>query len=308
MLKKIYMARHKGFCMGVKRAINIAEETNGGDDDHVTILNEIVHNDAVVERFRSEGVAQALSVDDVDSGTLIISAHGVAPDVIEDAKSKGLKVIDATCPLVTKIYDIILKAVKDGYHVIHFGDPDHDETKGVVGYAPDHITVVSTTEQLAALPDWNDRKLCLTVQTTAHTSTFRDARKVARGKWPGIKIADSVCNATTQRQSAIEELAPKVDMVLVVGSKTSANSNRLARISESICGKGRLINSADDIDIEWFAASENISKVGLTAGASTPDFLVEEVVKRLMEISGGVAEVIVPEKKRRSELVAKRTG
>lgn len=308
MLKKIYMARHKGFCMGVKRAITIAEETGQSEDGRVTILNEIVHNDAVVEKFRSDGVAQALSVDDVDTGTLIISAHGVAPDVIGDAKSKGLNVIDATCPLVTKIYDIILKAVEEDYHVIHFGDPDHDETKGVVGHAPEDITVVSTTEQLQALPDWEDRKLCLTVQTTAHISTFREAQKVARGKWPEIRIADSVCNATTQRQSAIEELAPKVDMVLVVGSKTSANSNRLARISESICGKGRLINSAADIDTEWFAPSENLSKVGVTAGASTPDFLVEEVIERLVEISGGAAEVIVPEKKRRSRPATKRAG
>lgn len=308
MLKKIYVARHKGFCMGVKRAITIAEETGQSQDGRVTILNEIVHNDAVVEKFRSEGVAQALSVDDVDTGTLIISAHGVAPNVIEDARSKGLNVIDATCPLVTKIYDIILKAVASGYQVIHFGDPDHDETRGVVGYAPDHITVVSTTEELQSLPDWEDRKLCLTVQTTAHTSTFREAQKVARRKWPDIEIADSVCNATTQRQSAIEELAPKVDMVLVVGSKTSANSNRLARISESICGKGRLINSAVDIDTEWFAPSENLSKVGVTAGASTPDFLVEEVIERLVEISGGAAEVIVPEKKRRAGPAAKRAG
>lgn len=308
MLKKIYIARHKGFCMGVKRAITIAEETGQRDNGRVTILNEIVHNDAVVEKFKADGVGQALSVDDVDSGTLIISAHGVAPDIIENAKSKGLNVIDATCPLVTKIYDIILEAVEEGYHVIHFGDPDHDETKGVVGYAPEEITVVSTTEQLQDLPDWEDRKLCLTVQTTAHISTFREARKIARRKWPEVRIADSVCNATTQRQSAIEELAPKVDLVLVVGSKTSANSNRLARISESICGKGRLINSAKDIGEEWFAPSENVSKVGVTAGASTPDFLVEEVIERLIGISGGVAEVIVPEKKRRSAPVERRAG
>ena len=308
MLKTIYIARHKGFCMGVKRAIKISEETSRSDDDRVTILNEIVHNDAVVEKFKSEGLGQALSVDEVTGGTLIISAHGVAPDVIKDAESKGLKVIDATCPLVTKIYDIILKAVENGYHIIHFGDPDHDETKGVVGYAPDHITVVPTTEELQSLPDWEDRKLCLTVQTTAHISTFQEAQQLARRKWPDIKIADSVCNATTQRQSAIEELAPKVDMVLVVGSKTSANSNRLASISESICGKGRLINSAGDIDTEWFVPSEHISKVGVTAGASTPDFLVEEVIDRLVEISGGAAEVIVPERKVRHKPAAKQAG
>ncbi|MEW5995193.1 MAG: 4-hydroxy-3-methylbut-2-enyl diphosphate reductase [Candidatus Zixiibacteriota bacterium] len=300
MLKRIIIARHHGFCMGVKRAIKIAEKTAQQDNGPVTILNEIVHNEAVVEKFRQQGVGQAFSVDEVNGGTLIISAHGIAPDIIHRAETKGLRVIDATCPLVTRIYTIIQKIVQNGYHVIHFGDRNHDETKGVVGYAPDHITVASTKDELMALPDWPDRKLGLTVQTTAHMAEFADVEKLARQKWPHIEIFNTVCNATTKRQTAIMDLAPQVDMVLVVGSQTSANSKRLARLSEALCGKGVLIGSASEIDPDWFAGDSGVEKVGISAGASTPDFLVEEVIERLVEISGGTAEVVVPEKNNRA--------
>lgn len=299
MLKQIIIARHHGFCMGVKRAINIAEETAATDKNNVTILNEIVHNEAVVERFKSEGVGQKLSVDDVEGGTLIISAHGVAPSVIERANAKGLKVIDATCPLVSRIYEIILKVVDNGYHVIHIGDKDHDETIGVLGHAPEHITVVSSKRDIEALPDWKERKLGLTVQTTYHMSQFQEMEVLAKEKWPHIEVFDTICNATTKRQQAVLDLAPKVDMFLVVGSRTSANSQRLAEISNAICGNGRLINSADDIQEEWFDDDRGVETIGVSAGASTPEFLVEAVVQRLQDISGGTAEVVVPERRKK---------
>jgi (E)-4-hydroxy-3-methyl-but-2-enyl pyrophosphate reductase len=308
MLKKILIARHYGFCMGVKRAINIAEDTAQDHSGKVTILNEIVHNDAVVDNFKRQGVGQAFSLDDVDGGTLIISAHGIAPSVIAQAERKGLNVIDATCPLVSRIYTIIEKIVKNGYYVIHFGDRNHDETKGVVGYAPDHITVVSSKEELMALPEWPDRKLGLTVQTTAHTAEFAEIENLAKRKWPHVEIFNTVCNATTKLQSAIMDLAPQVDMVLVVGSTTSANSKRLATISEAICGRGILIGSAADIDESWFDEDQGVQKVGISAGASTPDFLVEEVIQRLVEISSGEAEVILPEKKNQVRNVSQRVG
>lgn len=304
MLKKIHMARHQGFCMGVKRAIQIADETAREVGGKVTILNEIVHNDAVVEKFRKEGVGQAFSVDEVDEGTLIISAHGVSPDVKAAAKARGLNLIDATCPLVERIYVIIDKIVNNGYHVIHWGELDHDETRGVVGHAPEHITVASSHEELLALPEWRDRKLGLTVQTTAHLDEVGRVEELAREKWPHIEIFNTICNATTQRQNAIMDLAPNVDMVLVVGSKSSANSNRLARIADAICGRGVLIGSADDIDERWFTGDHGLEQVGISAGASTPEFLVEEVIDRLVEISGGTAEVIRPEKKRRRRAAA----
>ncbi|KAA3631674.1 MAG: 4-hydroxy-3-methylbut-2-enyl diphosphate reductase [Calditrichaeota bacterium] len=298
MLKKILIASHHGFCMGVKRAIQIAEETSETAEGKVTILNEIVHNEAVVDKFKKQGVGQALAVKDVDEGTLIISAHGISPAVINEAESKGLTVVDATCPLVTNIYDIIEKAVSDGFHIIHYGNPHHDETQGILGYAPDNITTASSIEELLALPEWKERKLGLTVQTTAHIEEFARVEEKAKEKWPHLEVFNTICNATTKRQNAIFDLAPKVDMVLVVGSTTSANSKRLASISNDICGNGKLIGSAVDIKEEWFAESEKIDSVGISAGASTPDFLVEEVIERLKEISGNEAEVILPEKKR----------
>ena len=303
MIKQIIMANHHGFCMGVKRAINIAEETSKNNDGKVTILNEIVHNESVVEKFRREGVGQAFSVEDVDGGTLIISAHGIAPSVIKRAEERGLKVIDATCPLVTRIYDIIVKAVDNGFHIVHYGDPKHDETHGVMGYAPDKITVAENHEALLALPAWKDRKLGLTVQTTAHEKEFEAAEELALQKWPHIKVFNTICNATTKRQQAILELAPQVDMVLVVGSKTSANSNRLAQISDAICGRGILIGSVDDVQDEWF--TDKIEKVGISAGASTPEFLVEAVINKLVGLSGGEAQVMLPEKKNKIERVVR---
>jgi 4-hydroxy-3-methylbut-2-enyl diphosphate reductase len=306
MLEKIILARHYGFCMGVKRAITITEETARDGADQVTILNEIVHNEAVVDRFRDQGVGQVFSVNDVSTGTLIISAHGVAPNVITDAKDRGLNVVDATCPLVTRIYDIVKKVVTHDYYIIHFGDPSHDETQGVVGHAPDRITVVAGVEELAALPNWTDRKLGLTCQTTASLDGFVQFQQAAREKWPHLEVFDTICNATNQRQTAIMDLAPHVDMVLVVGSQTSANSRRLASISEAICGKGHLIGSARDIKDEWFGPNAKVARVGVTAGASTPDFLVEEVMARLVEISGGKALVIQQEKRERGTRLSKQ--
>ncbi len=299
MLKQIIIARHHGFCMGVKRAINIAEETSANETNQVTILNEIVHNEAVVNRFKDQGVGLAKRVEDVTEGTLIISAHGVSPLIKQQATAKGIKVVDATCPLVERIYEIILRVVKRGYHIIHFGEMHHDETLGIVGHAPDSITVVSTAEEIEALPDWSDRKLGLTVQTTAHEESFAKIEKLVKEKWPHIEIFNTICNATSQRQAAIMDLAPKVDMVLVVGSNTSANSMRLAQIADAICGKGILIGSAMDIKDEWIAEGTGVEKIGISAGASTPDFLVEDVIEALVDKSGGLAQVIQPERRRK---------
>ncbi|MBU0983565.1 MAG: 4-hydroxy-3-methylbut-2-enyl diphosphate reductase [candidate division Zixibacteria bacterium] len=301
MIKKAIIARHYGFCMGVKRAINIAEETARDSDEQVTILNEIVHNDAVVKDFREKGVGQKFAVDDVETGTLIISAHGVSPDVIERATNKGLKVVDATCPLVTRIYDIIAKAVGQDYYIIHLGDRNHDETTGVHGHAPDRITVISNKEELDQYPDWTDRKLGLTVQTTMGLEDFVEFQEAAQKKWPHIEVFETICNATNKRQTSIMDLAPEVDMILVVGSTTSANSGRLANIARLLCGRAELINSAFDIKAEWFEGDgDAVETVGVSAGASTPDFLVQDVIRRLVKISGGTAEVVRQEKKKKA--------
>lgn len=311
MLEKIIIADHHGFCMGVKRAIDIAEQSSTQKLGEVTILKEIVHNDAVVKRFRDAGIKQEFNVDDISSGDVIVSAHGIDPKVIDTAREKGLNVIDATCPLVTRIHDIIDKLMERDYHVIHFGDYHHDETMGVVGHATDgRITVIPDVEALKShretLGSSPPKKLALTSQTTAGASSFAEAEKLAMEYWPHIKIFNTICNATSQRQSAILKLAPSVDMTLVVGSRTSANSLRLAEIADVLCDTGILIEDAGGIKEEWFSESaENpVRIVGISAGASTPEFLVEGVVEKLLELSNGQAEVIRPKKRARKNTLA----
>ncbi len=305
-LKKIIIADHHGFCMGVKRAINIAEETKTRGVENVTILKEIVHNNAVVEKFREDGIDQKFEVQDIDKGTVIVSAHGVSPHIIRSAKEKGLDVIDATCPLVTRIHDIIDKLDAREYTILHFGDEHHDETMGVLGHAKDGmLTVIPNMESLLALPDEQPEKLALTTQTTAEATEFAEADKKALERWPHIKVFNTICNATNQRQSAIMKLAPEVDMILVVGSTTSANSVRLASMAEVLCGEAHLIDSEADIQMDWFTKRQTpIESIGISAGASTPEFLVDGVVDRLVELSDSTAAVVRPIKTRKVNTLA----
>jgi len=297
------LARHYGFCMGVKRAIKIAEETGRIESGPVYVINEIVHNDAVVRQLAKDGVGTVLSVADAPDGTVIISAHGAPPAWFAEAKKRGLKVIDATCPLVIRIHKIIHRLIENGYQIIHYGDPNHDETKGVVGQAPDgRVIVVNAIEQLLTLPA-DGRRFALTSQTTADVSDFERVGKEAARLLPGIEIFNTICDATSQRQAAVLDLAPEVDLMLVVGSSSSANSKRLRNISEAICRRAYLINSADELDQGWL---DDIRTVGLTAGASTPDFLVEEVVDRLIALSQGKAEVVRPGRKSRPPMPDER--
>jgi 4-hydroxy-3-methylbut-2-en-1-yl diphosphate reductase len=304
-LKKIIIAEYYGFCMGVERAISITKKTKE-NHSKVTILNEIVHNDAVVNDFARSGVGRALSISDIKDGTVIISAHGVSPDVYAQAEAQGLNIVNATCPLVIRIHKIIKKLADDGYFIIHFGDSEHDETIGILGHAPDKMIVISESKDLKSIGKLTG-KVALTSQTTAHVADFVKIEKAVRKKYPKVEIFNTICNATNQRQAAIIGLAPMVDMMLVVGSKTSANSKRLAQISKTFCKTSYLINSAEDIKVEWFKQKgRKIETVGLSAGASTPDFLIEGAIKRLKKIATGKVEIIHPGKKARiNQLVLK---
>lgn len=300
-LKKIMLAKHYGFCMGVKRAIQIAEETGKTiEDEQVNVINEIVHNDSVVRRLADDGVGSVPTIEDAQKGTVIVSAHGQPPATFNNARKRGLNLVDATCPLVIRIHDIVKKLVDKQYHIIHFGDTHHDETKGVIGHIPEgQVDVVRNIEDLRKLKR-DKPKYALTSQTTAGVEDFERVSAEARKLIPNLEIFNTICNATTQRQEAVLELAPSVEVVLVVGSKSSANSNRLRLISESICGKAYLINFSTDLEESWL---DGVETVGITAGASTPDYLVEDVIKRLLEISGGQAEVVRPKKKSRRQLL-----
>jgi 4-hydroxy-3-methylbut-2-enyl diphosphate reductase len=305
-LKEIVVARHYGFCMGVKRAIAIAEETMA-EDQNVTILNEIVHNDAVVEKFALAGVGQVRSINEIKGGTVIISAHGASPQIIAEAAKKGLKIVDATCPLVIRIHKIIKRLAEKGYHILHFGDAEHDETIGIVGHAPDRVIVFSSARDIENIRPLTGR-LALTSQTTAGLAEFIEVARKVKKRFPRVEVFNTICNATNQRQAAIMELAPRVDIMLVVGSKTSANSKRLAQISKAICPRSYLINSAADINPEWFEEKQGVpATVGLSAGASTPDFLIDGAILRLKEIARNSLRVTYPPRKSsRNKLALKK--
>jgi 4-hydroxy-3-methylbut-2-enyl diphosphate reductase len=288
-LEKIILARYYGFCMGVKRAIKIAEETGGSESEPVNVINEIVHNDAVVKRLADDGVGYVYRVADAPGGTVIVSAHGAPPSLFKEAKRKGLRVVDATCPLVIRIHKTIHRLIDQGYIIIHFGDRYHDETIGVVGQGPPgRVHVLRSIDDLRNL-DIEGDKYALTSQTTAGVADFERISEEARKIFPGIEIFNTICDATSRRQAAIMDMALDVELMLVVGSSSSANSNRLRNISEAICGRAYLINSVESLEEEWL---EGCVTIGLTAGASTPDFLVEEVIERLVAYSKGEAEVV----------------
>ncbi|MDD4050545.1 MAG: 4-hydroxy-3-methylbut-2-enyl diphosphate reductase [candidate division Zixibacteria bacterium] len=290
-LKTIRLARHYGFCMGVKRAIRTALRTGADSTGPVNVIHDIVHNDAVVKSLAERKVGSVASVAEAPGGTIIVPAHGAPPALFEEAERRGLKIVDATCPLVIKIQRIVRRLIDNGYEIIHFGDLHHDETRAVVGQAPDgKVVVIHDIDGLRALPQ--DRpKLALTSQTTADAVEFARISREAKRLFPNIKIYNTICNATGLRQKAVLELAPEVDLMLIVGSRSSANSKRLRDISQTVCKQAYLINSARDIDPAWL---EGVTAVGVTAGASTPDILAEEVVTWLMAYSGGKAVVIRP--------------
>jgi len=288
-LRKIILAGHYGFCMGVKRAIKIAEETGRTEDGPVNVFNEIVHNDAVVDRLAGDGVGFVHRVADAPGGTIIVSAHGAPPSLFREARRKGLNIVDATCPLVIRIHKTIHKLIDQGFEIIHFGDKTHDETIGVMGQGPEgKVHVVGSVHDLRRLR-LKGEKYALTSQTTAGVEDFESISEEARKLFPRLEIFNTICNATSRRQAAVMDIAPEVELMLVVGSVSSANSNRLRNISEAICGRAYLINSASGLKTDWL---KEVKIVGLTAGASTPDFLVEEVIDSLVAYSGGHAEVI----------------
>jgi 4-hydroxy-3-methylbut-2-en-1-yl diphosphate reductase len=298
-LKKIIIAEYYGFCMGVEKAILTTREAMH-HYKKVTILNEIVHNDAVVNEFSRAGVGRSTSIEKIKDGTVIISAHGASPEIFRKAKLQGLKIVDATCPLVIRIHKIVKKLAEDGYFIIHFGDPEHDETVGIVGHAPERMIVIHNRAALDTIKI-DSEKIALTAQTTARVSDFEEIEKAVREKYPQVKVFNTICNATTQRQAAIMQLAPKVDLMLVVGSKTSANSKRLVQISEAVCGRSFLIDSADDILPEWLMPKgKSVETIGLTAGASTPDFLIDGAIDKLKSLAGHKVEIVYSKKRKRS--------
>ena len=291
----IYLAKARGFCMGVERSISMAEKARDRIDGDITILNEIVHNTSVVQNLEHKGIGRTNNLDDVNSGTLVVSAHGVAPSVICNAREKGLDVIDSTCPLVTVIHKSADYFIKRDYTVIVFGDENHDEMKGVKGHDPERVIVLNRIESLDDLPDI-DGKVAFISQSTQSMERFERATALVTEKYREVRIKNTICDATRKRQASILDLAPRMDLMIVVGSQTSANSQRLAQISQQAGTLTYLIDDAREFKQGWLTEVENL---GITAGASTPDWVVLEVVemiKKLAQTNGSPAINVYDEK------------
>jgi 4-hydroxy-3-methylbut-2-enyl diphosphate reductase len=294
-ITEILLAGPRGFCAGVERAIDIVELALSVCRPPVYVRREIVHNRHVVESLRTKG---AIFVDELsevpDDATVIFSAHGISPAVRDDAQRRGLRVIDATCPLVTKVHLEAVRYAREGYSIVLIGHEDHDEVIGTLGEAPERIVVIDSAAEVETLDVPTPEKIAYLTQTTLSVDDTRDVIDALRRKFPRIvgPSRDDICYATQNRQAAVKRLAGDVDVLLVIGAANSSNANRLVEVAKMGGTHAYLINDVSDIRAEWLAGA---TRVGITAGASTPEMLVTQVVEALRERDVSVREVHVVE-------------
>ncbi len=284
---EIKLAEEMGFCFGVRKAIELVEkEANQRLDTHITTFGQLVHNPVVVNRMEKLGVGtiEEREMDKINSGMIAFTAHGVAPDVIEDARARGLEVMDATCPLVTLIQQSAAQMVKEGYRVIVYGDPNHPEVKSIVGWSGSKDTLA--TMNFDDLKDMRPpKRIGIVSQSTQILEHFRqfvsDVNNHFLGKTKEIKVHNTICAPTTRLQGSAVELAQECQVMVVIGGKRSANTQHLADLCRAEGTTTYKIERAEELDPTWF---KDVETVGVTAGASTPDESIEEVVARLKAI------------------------
>ena len=279
--KTLLLLKPRGFCAGVVRAIDIVRIALEAFGPPIYVRKEIVHNRFVVEELQGKGAIFVDSVDEVPNGERVIySAHGVSPEVRDASLQRGLRVIDATCPLVTKVHVEAVKFAKEGYSLILIGHRDHDEVIGTLGEAPLVTQVVGSPAEVSSLTVPDPDRIAYLTQTTLSLDETKDIIEALRKRFPNIKgpHAQDICYATENRQVAVKHVASDADLLLVVGSDNSSNSKRLVEVARSLGTSAHLIDSYKNIESSWL---ESVKTIALTAGASAPECLVEEVVKFL---------------------------
>ena len=277
MIETLYLIKPRGFCAGVVRAIDIVERALSIYGPPVYVRKEIVHNPIVVNDLRAMGGVFVESLAEVPSDSVVIfSAHGVAPDVYDDASRRGLNVIDATCPLVTKVHIEARRFAKEGRTILLIGHDGHDEVIGTMGEAPDQMVLIQDSEDLDQLDGLDPANVAFLTQTTLSVDDTRDVIDAVRERYPEIKAPakDDICYATQNRQEAVKAIAPRVDLLLVVGAANSSNSLRLVEVAKQNGVRAHRIDRASEIIPEWL---DGIRSAAITAGASTPERLVQEV-------------------------------
>ena len=282
---KMVLASPRGFCAGVDRAITIVEKALEIYGAPIYVQHEIVHNKHVVQRLRDDGAVFVENVDEIPEGSHVIySAHGVAPEVRQRAEKRNLKVIDATCPLVTKVHGEAKRYAEKKHTIILIGHQDHVEVQGTVGEAPERIIVVGSVEEVASLKIEDENKIGYITQTTLSMDDTSEIIDVLKKRFPKIQgpAKDDICYATQNRQNAVKALSKEVDLVLVVGAQNSSNSLRLLEVAKSTGVNARRIESAAELKVEWL---EGVSDIGITAGASAPEDIVQGIVNQIREMS-----------------------
>lgn len=275
----IEVARYAGVCYGVERALGMAETAADEARKPVNTLGPLIHNPLVVNDLESIGVVTASSVSEVEEGTLIIRAHGVVPSVVEDARTRGLDVLDATCPYVKKVHNAAERLVREGYQLIVVGESGHPEVEGIMGHAGDDAHVVSVPGDLDAID--LSRKVGVVVQTTQTPGALADVVTELSKRTMDLRVINTICSATQERQDSAAELARRVDAMIVVGGKNSGNTRRLAEICTAACPKTHHIEDASEIEAAWF---DGVSHIGVTAGASTPASHIERALVRMRSL------------------------
>jgi len=296
---EILLAEPRGFCAGVDRAIEIVERALTKFGAPIYVRHEIVHNTFVVNDLKAKGAVFIEDLNDVPPGaTLIFSAHGVSKAVQADAQARGFSVFDATCPLVTKVHVEVAKLHKEGFEFIMIGHKGHPEVEGTMGQLDSGIHLVEDVADVARVQPQQTAKLALVTQTTLSMDDASEIAAAVKARFPTVREPkqQDICYATQNRQDAIKVMSPQVDVVIVVGSPTSSNSNRLREVAQKLGTASYMVDNADEIQPQWL---EGCSRVGLTAGASAPDVLVQAVIARLRALGAvsvrkmdGVVETI----------------
>jgi 4-hydroxy-3-methylbut-2-enyl diphosphate reductase len=280
---EILMAQPRGFCAGVDRAINIVNEALNRFGAPIYVRHEIVHNVYVVNELRNKGAVFVNELHEVPKGGIVIfSAHGVSQEVRKDAEERGLQVYDATCPLVTKVHLEVIKMCKEGFTVLMIGHAGHPEVEGTMGQVKEGVFLIERVADVDKLPFATDEKIAFVTQTTLSVDETKEIVEALTKKFPNIvqPRKQDICYATQNRQDAVKFMAPQVEVVIVVGSATSSNSNRLRELSEKMGVPSYMVDAPEQLKPEWFAGKK---RVGLTAGASAPESLAQAIVARIQE-------------------------
>ena len=283
---RVIRAAELGFCMGVRRAVDMMEEA-AGELGPITSLGSTVHNPQVVERLRDRGVEVIATIDAIDARPVAITAHGVGPKVLDELRTRGARIVDTTCPIVTRAQQWAKKLTDEGFGVIVFGDPNHKEVRGILGWSNGKVITMKSADDLdAPLPDWMPSRVGVLSQTTETEGDFATfVQKLLTTHMERIselRVINTLCNATSSQQAATHDLAQEVDLMIVVGGRESANTRHLAEVAREQGVETYHVESAHEIEAAWLAGRNS---VGVAAGASTPDAVIDEVVERLYALA-----------------------